>query len=148
MFPNKHIIYNLINLPFLPSVTKLKVINEWSRVLLGSIQNLPNLEHLYFIGDEELTSFPDEMFGGLKYLKQLHIDRLLKIEVLPTGLSNLKALQELAIMECSNLETITEEVLQGLCSLKRFKIRAPPKSKYLQVFDTSVALEDLTIIRC
>ncbi|XP_028754373.1 putative disease resistance protein RGA3 [Neltuma alba] len=60
-----------LNLPFLPSVTQLQVTNGCSRALVGSIQNLPNLERLDLNGDGKLTSFPEEMLVGLEHRKHL-----------------------------------------------------------------------------
>ncbi|XP_028754370.1 putative disease resistance protein RGA1 [Neltuma alba] len=121
-----------LNLPFLPSITQLQVTNGCSKELVGSIhQNLPNLECLALSGDGELTSFPEEMLVGLKHLH-----------------ANLKALEQLQISECNNLETITEEASRGLCSLKNLFISECPKFKLSTGFGHLIALEALTIDRC
>ncbi|XP_028754365.1 putative disease resistance protein RGA1 [Neltuma alba] len=134
-----------INLPFLPSVTQLRVERGCNNMLLGSIQNLPNLERLYLIEDQELTSFADEMLEGLEQLKELAFRLLRKLEVLPTGLTNLKALERLEISVCDNLETIREEAMQGLCSLKYLYVGGCPKFKLSAGFGHLIALERLTI---
>ncbi|KAK4261266.1 hypothetical protein QN277_004289 [Acacia crassicarpa] len=135
-------------LPCLPSVTSLIMFKECNRALLLSIQNLHNLEKLWFLGDKEVTSFPDGMLQCFTCLKELHIFRLEKLEVLPTELSSLKALQVLHIEECNNLQTLTEEALQGLCSLKKLAILECAKFKLSAGFQNLVALEDLTIAGC
>ncbi|KAI9070593.1 hypothetical protein K1719_047443 [Acacia pycnantha] len=108
-------------LPCLPSVTTLHMLKECNRALLLSIQNLHNLEELWFFEDKE---------------------------VLPTELSSLKALQVLRIEECNHLQTLTEEALQGLCSLKKMAIIEYAKFKLSAGFQNLVALEDLTIAGC
>ncbi|KAI9073424.1 hypothetical protein K1719_044609 [Acacia pycnantha] len=60
----------------LPSVTTLDMFKECNRALLLSIQNLHNLEQLWFFEDKEVTSFPDGMLQCFKCLKELHICRL------------------------------------------------------------------------
>ncbi|XP_028754371.1 putative disease resistance protein RGA3 [Neltuma alba] len=121
-----------LNLPFLPSITQLKVTNGCSKVLVGSIhQNLPNLECLALSGDGELTSFPEEMLVGLKHLH-----------------ANLKALVKLQIARCDNFETITEEASRGLCSLKSLFISGCPKFKLSAGFGHLIALKLLIINEC
>ena len=135
-------------LPFLPSVTTLEVSGGLNRVLLGSIQNLPNLEILDIFNDAKLTSFPDDMLGGLNNLNILEISCLPKLEALPSGLANLNALQHLHILNCNSLERITEEVLQGLRCLKSFYIWRMPKFKLCEGFRHLIALQHLTIDGC
>ncbi|KAI9111615.1 hypothetical protein K1719_017305 [Acacia pycnantha] len=135
-------------LPCLPSVTTLKMFKECDRALLLSIQNLHNLEQLWFFEDKEVTSFPDGMLQCFTCLKELHIYRLEKLEVLPTELRSLKALQVLRIEECNNLQTLTEEALQGLCSLKELAILEYAKFKLSAGFQNLVDLKDLTIAGC
>ncbi|XP_028789552.1 putative disease resistance protein RGA3 [Neltuma alba] len=135
-------------LPCLPSVTELKLLKESNGVLLGSIQNLRNLECLWFIKDKDLISFPNGMLGGLVCLKELHIHSLDKLEVLPTELGNLNALEELHIAGCKNLKTLAEQAFQGLYSLKRLRICGYTKFKLSAGFQYLAALEDLTIAGC
>jgi len=67
---------------------------------------------------------------------------------LPTELSNLNALERLEIWGCKNLETITQQVLQGLHSLKILQLG------HLQIFNFSAgfrfltSLEKLWIFHC
>ncbi|KAK4261270.1 hypothetical protein QN277_004293 [Acacia crassicarpa] len=135
-------------LPCLPSVTELTTLKESNGALLASIQNLRNLECLSFIEDKDLLSFPNGMLGGLTCLKKLLFSLLEKLEVLPTELSNLNALEELDISSCKNLETLTEQAFQGLYSLKRLKIFGYAKFKLSAGFRYLTALEDLTIEGC
>ncbi|KAI9073419.1 hypothetical protein K1719_044604 [Acacia pycnantha] len=135
-------------LPCLPSVTELRMLQESNGALLASIQNLRNLECLWFIEDKDLISFPNGMLGGLACLKELHFYKLEKLEVLPTELSNLNALEELHIAGCENLETLTEQAFQGLYSLKRLTICGYAKFKLSAGFRYLTALEDLTIEGC
>ncbi|XP_028754372.1 putative disease resistance protein RGA1 [Neltuma alba] len=137
-----------LNLPFLPSVTQLQVARGCSKVCVGSIQNLPNLERLLLNGYVGLTPPPEKMLEGLQHLKELRLFCFPKLEVLPTGLANSKALEQLHISYCENLETITEEVLQGWCSLKIFRIWGCPKFKLSAGFGHFIALELLTIAGC
>ncbi|KAI9071513.1 hypothetical protein K1719_046521 [Acacia pycnantha] len=135
-------------LPCLPSVTQLRMLQGSNGALLASIQNLRNLECLWFIRDKDLISFPNGMLGGLVCLKKLHFYFLEKLEVLPNELSNLNALEELYISGCENLETLTEQAFQGLYSLKRLKIRGYVKFKLSAGFRYLTALEDLQIEGC
>ncbi|KAI9111654.1 hypothetical protein K1719_017344 [Acacia pycnantha] len=135
-------------LPCLPSVTELRMLKESNGALMASIQNLRNLECLWFIKDKDLISFPNGMLGGLTCLKELHFYELERLEVLPTELSNLNALEELHISGCKNLETLTEQASQGLYSLKRLKIFGYAKFKLSAGFRYLTALEDLTIDGC
>ncbi|KAI9073423.1 hypothetical protein K1719_044608 [Acacia pycnantha] len=135
-------------LPCLQCVTELKMLKESNGALLASIQNLHNLECLWFIEDKDLICFPNGMLGGLACLKELHFYFLEKLEVLPTELSNLNALEELHIYRCENLETLTEQAFQGLYSLKRLTICEYAKFKLSAGFRYLIALEDLTIDGC
>ncbi|KAK4261265.1 hypothetical protein QN277_004288 [Acacia crassicarpa] len=132
----------------LPSITRLKILQESNGALLASIQNLRNLECLSFIEDKHLISFPNGMLGGLACLKELQFYFLEKLEVLPTELSNLNALEVLHIEGCENLETLTEQAFQGLYSLKRLTIRRNAKFKLSAGFRYLTILEDLIIEGC
>ncbi|KAI9073425.1 hypothetical protein K1719_044610 [Acacia pycnantha] len=105
-------------LPCLQRVTELIMLKESNGDLLASIQNLHNLERLWFIKDKDLISFPNGMLG------------------------------ELQISRCENLETLTEQALQGLHSLKRLTICRYAKFKLSAGFRYLTALEDLTIEGC
>ncbi|XP_028787896.1 disease resistance protein RGA2-like [Neltuma alba] len=137
-----------LNLPLLPSVTQLQVTNGCSRALVGSIQNLPNLERLDLNGDGKWTSFPEEMLVGLEHLKHLRFFGLRRLKVLPTGRANLKALEQFQIALCENLETITEEASHGLRFLKRIYIINCRKFKLSAGFRHLIALEHLAIEGC
>ncbi|XLU55818.1 hypothetical protein S245_014998 [Arachis hypogaea] len=116
---------------------------------MDSIHSLSCLEILEIHDDQELASFPKGTLQGLCRLRQLHIHHQSKMEVLPLELANNAALQELHIIGCHNLESLTDQVLTGLQSLQKLKIFKCDKFKGLSTgFQSLSSLKDLIISFC
>ncbi|KAM3397284.1 putative disease resistance protein RGA3 [Capsicum galapagoense] len=114
--------------PTLSSVKKLEIRGKVDAESLSSISNLSTLTSLEFLGNHEATSFPDEMFNGLAYLKYLQIYDLKKLNELPTSLASLNALKSLVIRNCSALESLPK-ALQNLTALTTLTVIGSPKVK-------------------
>ncbi|KAF3645307.1 hypothetical protein FXO38_19702 [Capsicum annuum] len=114
--------------PTLSSVKKLEIRGKVDAESLSSISNLSTLTSLEFLGNHEATSFPDEMFNGLAYLKYLQIYDLKKLNELPTSLASLNALKSLVIRNCSALESLPK-ALQKLTALTTLTVIGSPKVK-------------------
>ncbi|KAI4313509.1 hypothetical protein L6164_026484 [Bauhinia variegata] len=134
-------------LPCLPSVREV-VIVRYNEVLLGSIYNLHRLQSLW-LGEQELTSFPDAKLGEFICLTELHIVSCGNLKVLPIVLSSLGALLELHFERCSKLESIPEQVFQGLRSLQQLKVGWCNKFKFFSDgFQYLTSLKELMIVSC
>ncbi|XP_057758803.1 putative disease resistance protein RGA3 isoform X1 [Arachis stenosperma] len=120
-----------------------------NQVQMDSIHSLSCLEILEIHDEQELASFPKGTLQGLCHLRQLHIHHQSKMEVLPLELANNAALQELHIIGCHNLESLTDQVLTGLQSLQKLKIFKCDKFKGLSTgFQSLSSLKDLIISFC
>ncbi|QHO13922.1 Disease resistance protein [Arachis hypogaea] len=120
-----------------------------NQVQMDSIHGLGCLEILEIHDDQELASFPKGTLQGLCRLRQLHIHHQSKMEVLPLELANNAALQELHIIGCHNLESLTDQVLTGLQSIEKLKIFECDKFKGLSTgFQSLSSLKDLIISFC
>ncbi|XP_045812733.1 putative disease resistance protein RGA1 isoform X3 [Trifolium pratense] len=135
----------LLGLPFLPSLKDLNVEENCNQVLLNSFPKHHSLESLEVRDNKDLTCFPDGMLRNLTSLKMLAIDRFSKLEQLPTEIINLNAIY---INDCGNLESLTDEVLQGFHSLKIFEIRRCKKFDLSAGFQYLTCLERLVIENC
>ncbi|KAI4313510.1 hypothetical protein L6164_026485 [Bauhinia variegata] len=134
-------------LPHLPSVREL-VISRFNGVVLGSINNFHGLQSLWLYCVYELTSFPDARLGDLTSLKELRISYI-KFKILPSELSSLGSLAELYIEKCFELESLPEEVFQGLHSLQQLKVGWCTKLKFLSDgFQYLSSLKELMIVSC
>jgi len=138
----------LLGLPCLPSLIDMSISGKCNTGLLSSIQKLVSLESLMISGNEELTCFPDGMLINLNSLKKIGIYSLSALESFPTEIINLSAVQEICITECENLKSLTDEVLQGLHSLKRLSIVKYQKFNLSQSFQYLTCLEELVIQSC
>ncbi|RDX85404.1 putative disease resistance protein RGA4, partial [Mucuna pruriens] len=139
----------LLGFPTLPSINDLLIEGKCNQDILSSIHKLSNLESLRFRLDDELTCFPDGMLQNLTSLKRLHFYGLSKLEVLPTEIINLNAVQELVICDCNSLKSLAEEVLlQGLPSLKKLEIMGCHKFNVSAGFQCLTCLEHLWISGC
>jgi len=108
----------LLGLPCLPSLIDMRIKGKCNTGLLSSIHKLVSLESLMFNHNDELTCFPDGMLRNLASLKTFDIYGISKLEKFPSEIFNINAIQEICITECDNLKSLTDEVLQGLHSLK------------------------------
>ncbi|WJX57232.1 hypothetical protein P8452_42814 [Trifolium repens] len=70
------------------------------------------------------------------------------LELLPNEIINLHALQNLYISNCDSIESLTDEVLKGLCSLKVLEIVKCKKLNLSQGFQYLTCLERLKISSC
>ncbi|KAK7380653.1 hypothetical protein VNO78_33168 [Psophocarpus tetragonolobus] len=138
----------LLSLPILPSINDLGIKDKCSQDLPSSIHKFSSLESLVFYDNKELTHFPDGMLQNLTSLKRLSFYGLSKLEVLPTEINNLNALQYLGICYCDNLNSLADEVLlRGLHSLKKLYIMGCPKFNVCASFQYLSCLEKLNIGR-
>ncbi|XP_057448412.1 putative disease resistance protein RGA3 [Lotus japonicus] len=137
---------NLLGLPRLPSLNRLKIQGKCNTDLLSSILKFRSLEHLYLGWNEELTCFPNGMLSNLPSLKILDICRYSKLEELPPNeIANLDALHHLDIYRCDSLKSLTNEVLRGLQSLKKLFIAGCPEFNLSSGFQYLTCLESLEI---
>ncbi|KAL3361714.1 hypothetical protein AABB24_014536 [Solanum stoloniferum] len=67
--------------------------------------------------DNEVTSFPEEIFKSLANLKYLKISDCKNLKELPTSLGSLNGLKLLEICCCDALESLPEEGVKRLTSL-------------------------------
>ncbi|TKY46055.1 Disease resistance protein RGA2 [Spatholobus suberectus] len=88
--------------------------------------------------NEELTCFPDGMLQNLTSLKKLEFISLPKLEILPTEIINLNAIQELVIRKCNSLKLLP----LGVHSLKKLII-----IEVCCKFDASAGFECLEYLR-
>ncbi|CAJ2647967.1 putative disease resistance protein RGA4 [Trifolium pratense] len=139
---------NLSGFPCLPSLKELYIEGKYNQHLLTSIHKLGSLETLRFLKNEELTCFPDEILVNLGSLKTLGFHHHSKLEILPNEIINLHALQILYIGNCDSIESLTDEVLKGLCSLKVLHIVKCHKLNLSEGFQYLTCLEILTISSC
>ncbi|XP_057759182.1 putative disease resistance protein RGA1 [Arachis stenosperma] len=99
--------------------------------------------------NEGVASFPEEIFLSIRYVKHLMISSFPKLKVLPQELGTLSSLQELDIDDCVELESLAENVFQGLSSLRRLTISYCPRLKSLSsVVEHLTCLESLSICSC
>jgi structure-specific endonuclease subunit SLX1 len=136
---------NLLALPFLPALKELQVQNKCSWELLSSIHKFHNLKSLILFDNEELTCFPDGMLSNLTSLKKLSIWKYSKLKLLPLETINPSMIRILYIQNCENFESLKDEALQGLHSLKVLEIVECPKFNLSTGFRYLTCLETLAI---
>jgi len=141
---------NFSGLPCLPSLKNLYLYIEgkYNQDLLRSVQKFDSLETLHFLKNDELTYFPNEILLNLASVKTLGFHHHSKLEVLPNEIINLHALQNLYITNCVSIESLTDEVLKGLCSLKFLEIVKCHKLNLSEGFQYLTSLEILVIASC
>ncbi|XP_006355884.1 putative disease resistance protein RGA4 [Solanum tuberosum] len=109
--------------PTLACVKKLEVWGNTDATSLSSISDLSILTSLCISHNIEQTSLPEEMFKRLAYLESMSISSFKKLKELPTSLASLTALKRLDIRSCHSLESLPEQVLEGLTSLTELFIQ-------------------------
>ncbi|MED6139468.1 hypothetical protein PIB30_084136 [Stylosanthes scabra] len=129
-----------LSLPYLSSIKELAVKGKSHQGLLNSIYKLDDLVSLAFDGsDDESPCFLNE---------RLWLRNLYRLELLKCGIIKLSTVQELYLVYIKNLETLPEEVLEGMQSLKVFKIIHNHKFKLSAGFRHLTCLEELHIVDC
>ncbi|MED6144391.1 hypothetical protein PIB30_015399 [Stylosanthes scabra] len=137
----------------LPLVSKLEV----SCVPKIKLPLLPSLEKIWLYGRGSgcdfdsggMASIPDSIVLNMRHIKHLHISGFRKLKALPHELSSLSSLQELKLSLCDELESFSENVMQGLCSLRSLEIGSCKKLKSLsEGVGNLTCLESLCITEC
>jgi hypothetical protein len=111
-----------LELPCIPYVKHFAAYGL-TNALLQSISSFYGLTKLHLRGDVgmTITSFPEEMFKNLTYLKTLTITDFQKLKELPNEPFNL-ALERLGIFYCSELESLPDQIWEDLQSLRAIDI--------------------------
>ncbi|KAI4313472.1 hypothetical protein L6164_026451 [Bauhinia variegata] len=134
--------------PCLPSVREISII-RYSEVLLGSVCNLHGLQSLWLCCAQELSSFRDASLADFTSLMELHIYSCANVKIFPIELSGIATLVELHIEKCFELESLPEQVFQGLRSLQRLKVGWCNKLKFFSDgFQYLSSLKELMIVSC
>jgi hypothetical protein len=123
MFPclSKLRIWNCskLGLPCLPSLKDLTV-TQCNNELLRSISTFRGLTQLT-LGSDGITSFPEGMFKNLTSLQSLWVKDFPKLKELPNEPFN-PSLTHLYISRCDELESLPEQIWEGLQSLRNLDI--------------------------
>ncbi|KAG2376395.1 putative disease resistance protein [Vigna angularis] len=147
-------VYNLPNMERLlrdegvemvPRLSELKI----DGVLNFKVPRLPCVETVHAGGIEAVTSFMEGVGENMACLKNLSIQFIKGVVVLPDEFRRLGALQELYIAEWYDVEYFPEHVLEGLTSLRTLSINYCKKLKSLSEGVRHLArLESLMISDC
>ncbi|MED6184845.1 hypothetical protein PIB30_051405 [Stylosanthes scabra] len=138
---------NLPNLEGMLRDERVEMLPLLSRLELSCVPKiklplLPSLEDLWIEGtgsdsdysdsdSQGLASISDSVVLNMHHTKILGITDFHKLKALPHELSSLSSLQELKISTCDELESFSENVMQGLCSLRSLSINSCEKLKSL-----------------
>ncbi|CAJ2652471.1 putative NBS-LRR resistance protein [Trifolium pratense] len=108
-----------LELPCLPSLKNLYV-RGCNNELLRSISGFCGLTTLTLYGGNEITSFPDGMLRNLTCLQNLvvYLPKLKELPIEPFGL----VMEHLTIDDCNELESLPEQIWEGLQFLPTMKI--------------------------
>ncbi|RYQ81409.1 hypothetical protein Ahy_Scaffold1g107342 isoform A [Arachis hypogaea] len=138
----------------LPVLSKLKV----SCVPKIKLPLLPSLEYIWIEGtgsdsdhsdSEGMASILEAIGQNMQHVKTLCISDFPKLKALPHELSSLSSLQKLEIYGGDELESFSENVLQGLCSLQSLTIHSCKKLRSLsEGVGHLTRLESLDIMIC
>ncbi|XLR21740.1 hypothetical protein S83_049640 [Arachis hypogaea] len=138
----------------LPLLSKLKV----SCVPKIKLPLLPSLEHIWIKGtgsdsdhsdSEGMASILEAIGQNMQHVKTLCISDFPKLKALPHELSSLSSLQKLEIYGGDELESFSENVMQGLCSLQSLTIHSCKKLRSLsEGVGHLTRLESLDIMIC
>ncbi|GAU47909.1 hypothetical protein TSUD_238760 [Trifolium subterraneum] len=140
---------HLLSLPSLPSLNDLYIEGNYNQELPSSIHKLCNLESLHFSHNEELIYFPDWNLRNLaSSIKTLGFHQHSELKILPSEMIHFHALEVLYINYCRNINSLTDEVLQGLHSLKVLDIVGCHKFNMSSGFQYLTCLETLAIGNC
>jgi len=104
-----------LRLPCLPFLKVLSV-QGCNNELLSSIYRLCGFTNLILSGGEGLTFFPEGMFKHLTCLQSLLVHHFPKLKELPNEPFSLD-LEDLSILGCGELESLPEQIWEGLQSL-------------------------------
>jgi len=151
MFPclSKLTIFNCpkLGLPCLPSLKYLTV-DGCNNELLRSISTFRGVTRLSLNYGFGITSFPEGMFKNLTSLQSLDVSDFPNLKELPNEPFN-PALTELSIWSCNELESLPEQIWEGLQSLRTLEIRRCEGLRCLPEGILHVtSLEVLTIWEC
>ncbi|MED6216450.1 hypothetical protein PIB30_007795 [Stylosanthes scabra] len=132
-----------IKFPVLPSLDYIEIEGTGSG-LSGSESDYSDSG-----SSEGMASIPDSIVLNMHHVKAIRITDFPKLKALPEELSCLSSLQELEIYDCDELESFSENVMQGLCSLRSLKIGSCKKLKSLsEGVGHLTCLESLDIMNC
>ncbi|XLV00680.1 hypothetical protein S245_015017 [Arachis hypogaea] len=96
-----------------------------------------------------MASILEAIGQNMQHVKTLRISGFPKLKALPHELSSLSSLQKLEIYGGDELESFSENVLQGLCSLQSLKIHSCKKLRSLsEGMGHLTRLESLDIMIC
>ncbi|XP_058756472.1 putative disease resistance protein RGA1 [Vicia villosa] len=136
-----------LRLSCLPYVKRLSVFG-CNNELLSSISSFYGLTALYLGIGTGITSFPEGMFRNLTCLQTLEVDAFSNLKELPNEPFNL-ALIRLHITYCNELESLPENIWEGLQSLRSLTISS---CKKLRCFPEGIqhltSLKVLNIFYC
>ncbi|CAJ2652450.1 unnamed protein product [Trifolium pratense] len=136
-----------LELPCLPSVKNLHV-HACNNEVLRSISSFYGLTTLHLRRMEGITSFPEGMLKNLNCLQTLEVRHFPKLKELPNKSFNL-TLERLDISYCDELESLPEQIWEGLQSLQTMCISY---CKGLRFFPEGIrhltSLEVLIVTQC
>ncbi|MED6201761.1 hypothetical protein PIB30_098287 [Stylosanthes scabra] len=96
-----------------------------------------------------MASIPDSIVMNMSHIKTLCIEGFPKLKALPDELSRLSSLKELQLYKCNELESFSENLMQGLCFLRGLRISSCKKLKSLsEGVGNLTCLESLYILDC
>ncbi|CAJ2652579.1 unnamed protein product [Trifolium pratense] len=133
-------------LPCLPSLKDLTVIG-CNNELLRPISCFHGLTTLLLSGGNKMTSLPEGMLRGLTCLQTLIVTNFPKLKELPNEPLSL-ALERLEISRCGDLESLPEQILEGLQSLRTIEISSCGLRSLPECIRDLASLEVLTISDC
>ncbi|XP_074313066.1 putative disease resistance protein RGA1 isoform X2 [Silene latifolia] len=136
-------IKNFSSLPNLP-------ISEYRGLtsVLGALEHLTALEKLSLDDRYSEVDFDDMPWRSIsKNLRSLKLEFFDTLEILPSGMKHLTALQKLSIQRFEELEELPEWI-SCLSSLHTLKIKSCPKLKSLGTIQNITSLQKLTIGYC
>ncbi|AES96304.1 LRR and NB-ARC domain disease resistance protein [Medicago truncatula] len=140
---------NLLGLPWLPSLSGLYINGKYNQELPSSIHKLGNLESLHFSNNEDLIYFSEGVLQNMaSSVKTLGFHHHSELKIVPAQLIHLHALEELYIDNCRNINSLSNEVLQELHSLKVLDILGCHKFNMSLGFQYLTCLKTLAIGSC
>ena len=128
----------------LPQLLELYITN----VPKLTLPSLPSVESLSADGGKEefLKSIVNN--SNMYNLKSLCISSFDELKELPVELSTLSALESLEIRFCNQMELFSEQLLQGLSSLKTLRISYCPQFVFPDNMNSLTSLRKLDVWKC